>query len=223
MKFTLLVFLTLFLTVSVFSQRDSLQIGDKYWEDQLYIDVTYNLLANQPKQLGETGFSYGVALGYMKDIPFNKTGKTAFAVGLGYSHDSFSHGLRVLKGEVDSYEVASDIISNKIKLHNLEMPIQFRWRSSDANTYSFWRFYAGVKIVYNLSNNYIYQTSTDKTNFSNAAKFNTWQTGLTVSAGYGTFNFHVYYGLTPMFKGVKLNNEAINSKVVRLGLSFYLL
>ena len=100
MKFTPLVFLTLFLTVSVFSQRDSLQIGNKYWEDQLYIDVTYNLLANQPKQLGETGFSYGVALGYMKDIPFNNTGKTALAIGLGYSHDSFSHGLRVLKGNL---------------------------------------------------------------------------------------------------------------------------
>lgn len=223
MKHISLVLLVVLFSISAFSQKDSLKIGDKYWEDQLYIDITYNLLANQPKELNRTGFSYGLALGYMKDIPFNKSGKTAFAVGLGYSYDSFSHGLKVLEGNADSFEVASGFTSNKIKLHNIEMPVQFRWRSSDANTYSFWRFYAGLKVVYNLSNNYRYKTDTETVSFSNVDKYNTWQTGLTLSAGYGTFNFHVYYGLAPMFKNVKLNGNPINSKVVRLGLSFYLL
>ncbi|CAM1360157.1 Outer membrane protein beta-barrel domain-containing protein [Tenacibaculum sediminilitoris] len=215
--------LALFLVLSVFSQKDSLQLGDTYWEDQLYIDITYNLLQDQPDKVGKTGFSYGLSAGYMKDIPFNKKGRTAFALGLGYNYDSFSHGLKVVEGDVKEYEIDPDITSNKIKLHNIEMPIQFRWRSSDANTYSFWRFYAGLKITYNLSNSFRYNLPSGKVSFSNVEKYNAWQTGLTLSAGYSTFNFHVYYGLSPMFKGVEVNNKPINSKIVKLGLSFYLL
>ncbi|WP_428742608.1 porin family protein [Tenacibaculum sp.] len=215
--------LVLLLSLNAFSQKDSLQIGDKYWEDQLYIDITYNLLNDQPEGVRKTGFSYGVAAGYIKDFPLNRKGKTALGIGLGYSFDSFNHSLKVLEGDVNQYEIDSEITSNKIKLHNIEMPIQFRWRSSDVNIYSFWRFYAGIKIIYNLNNNFQYNLPTESVNISNVSKYNTWQTGLTVSAGYGTFNFHVYYGLTPMFKNVKLNGSPINSKIVRLGLSFYLL
>ncbi|MDP2542375.1 hypothetical protein CSC81_10625 [Tenacibaculum discolor] len=219
----ILSFFVFFLPLNIFSQKDSLQLGDKYWEDQLYIDITYNLLQDQPEEIGRTGFSYGLAAGYMKDIPFNSKGKTAIAFGLGYSYDSFNHGLKVLDGSVKEFETDPDITSNKIKLHNLEMPIQFRWRSSDAHTYSFWRFYAGIKISYNISNSFRYDLPTGKVSFSNAEKYNKWQTGLTLSAGYGTFNFHVYYGLSPMFKDVSLNGKPINSKIVKLGLSFYLL
>ncbi|TDQ21901.1 porin family protein [Tenacibaculum caenipelagi] len=222
MKHILTLF-ALLLSLSTFSQKDSLQIGDKYWEDQLYIDITYNLLNDQPDGVEKTGFSYGFSAGYIKDIPFNRKGKTALGVGLGYSFDSFNHNLKVLEGNVSEYEIDPEITSNKIKLHNIEMPIQFRWRSSNVNTYSFWRFYAGIKIVYNMNNNFQYNLPTESVKLSNVAKYNTWQTGLALSVGYGTFNFHVYYGLTPMFKNVKLNNNPIKSKIVRLGLSFYLL
>lgn len=200
-----------------------MQLGDKYWEDQLYIDITYNLLQDQPEGVGRTSFSYGLGAGYMKDIPFNRKGRTAIAIGLGYSYDSFSHELKVLEGDVKEYETDPAISSNKIKLHNLEVPIQFRWRSSDANTYSFWRFYAGLKVSYNLSNTFRYDSPTGQVSFSAVEKYNKWQTGVTLSAGYGTFNFHVYYGLSPMFKDVTLNGKSIDSKIVKLGLSFYLL
>ncbi|KAF9659638.1 porin family protein [Tenacibaculum sp. ZH5_bin.1] len=216
-------FFVFFLSLTTFCQKDSLQLGDKYWEDQLYIDITYNLLQDQPDGIGKTGFSYGLGVGYMKDIPFNINGRTAIAIGLGYNYDSFSHGLKVLEGNVKEYETDPDISSNKIKLHNLEMPIQFRWRSSDANTYSFWRFYAGFKVSYNISNSFRYDSPTGRVSFSNVEKYNKWQAGLTLSAGYGTFNFHVYYGLSPMFKNVTLNGKSIDSKIVKLGLSFYLL
>ncbi len=222
MKYLLFTLLVCFFSLHGFSQKDSLQVGDKYWEDQLYIDITYNLLKDQPKELGRTGFSYGLALGYMKDIPFNRKGRKAFAIGLGYSYDSFSHGLKVVE-ENNDFEDGSDLNSNKIKLHNLEIPIQFRWRSSDVNTYSFWRVYAGVKVIYNLHNKFRYTLPTEKVSLSNVENYNTWQTGLTLSAGYGTFNFHVYYGLTPMFKNATLNGSSIDSKVVKVGLSFYLL
>ena len=103
------------------------------------------------------------------------------------------------------------------------MPLQFRIRSSEVNKYSFWRVYVGVKITYNLNNKFSYVTNGSTVTFSNIDSFNKWQTGLTISAGYGTFNFCAYYGLTPIFKDTMINNIPINTKIFKLGLSFYLL
>ncbi len=219
----ILSFFILFSVFNIQAQNDSLQIGDKYWEDQLYINVSYNVLNNQPVEVSKSGFSYGFSGGYIKDIPFNKSGKVALGIGLGYGFDSFSHNLKVIKGNPNRFESGSDLKSNKLRLHNIEIPIEFRWRTSTANTYSFWRIYAGLKVSYNISNVFTYTDVNVPVNISNLNEFNKWQTGLTMSAGYGTFNFHVYYGLTSLFKNASINNNPINTKIVRLGLSFYLL
>ena len=137
--------------------------------------------------------------------------------------DSFNHNLKVVKGSPNSFEAGSGLTSNKIKLNNLEIPIQFRWRSSTVNTYSFWRFYAGVKLSYNLSNTFSYTENNTSISISNVKEYNKWQTGLIMSAGYGTFNFHVYYGLSPLFKNASINGNSIDTKILRFGLSFYLL
>ena len=44
--------------MSVYGQKDSLQLGDKYLEDQLYFGVTYNQLFSQPNTVVGSGFSY---------------------------------------------------------------------------------------------------------------------------------------------------------------------
>ena len=219
-----ITFFTLFSMLNIQAQKDSLQVGDKYWEDQLYINVTDNVLNNQPSIINRSGFSYGFSGGYIKDIPLKKNGKIAVGLGLGYSFDSFNHNLKVVEGALNSFESGSDIASNKIKLNNLEIPIQFRWRSSTVNTYSFWRFYAGVKLSYNLSNTFSYTDSNASVSIiNNITEYNKWQTGLIMSAGYGTFNFHVYYGLGPLFKNASINGNSIDTKILRFGLSFYLL
>lgn len=222
MKYVLSFFI-LFFVFNIQAQKDSLQIGDKYWEDQLYINVTYNVLNDQPKEVSKSGFSFGFSGGYIKDIPFNKSGKVAFGIGLGYGFDSFSHNLKVIKGSPNRFESGSVLKSNKLRLHNIEMPIEFRWRTSTVNTYSFWRIYAGLKVSYNISNVFTYTDVNVPVTISNINEFNKWQTGLTMSSGYGTFNFHVYYGLTSLFKNASINNNPINTKIIRLGLSFYLL
>ena len=218
-----ITFFMLFSMLNIQAQKDSLQVGDKYWEDQLYINVTYNVLNNQPSIINRSGFSYGFSGGYIKDIPLKKNGKIAVGLGLGYSFDSFNHNLKVVEGTLNSFESGSNIASNKIKLNNLEIPIQFRWRSSTVNTYSFWRFYAGVKLSYNLSNTFSYTDNNASVSINNITEYNKWQTGLIMSAGYGTFNFHVYYGLSPLFKNASINGNSIDTKMLRFGLSFYLL
>lgn len=217
-------FFILFTTFCIYSQKDSLQVGDMYWEDQFYINVSYNVLNNQPTEVAKSGFSFGFSGGYIKDMPIVKSGKMAIGIGLGYGFDSFNHGLNLSEANQNIFEVNTTITANKLKTHNIEMPIQFRWRTSTVNSYSFWRFYTGVKLSYNFNNFFTYNNASGtKVSFSNISQYNKWQAGLILSAGYGTFNFHVYYGLTPILKNAVLNGNQINTKIVKFGLSFYLL
>lgn len=216
----LAVFLLFFTSIATFAQKDSLQLGTRYWEDQLYLSVTYNVLTSQPSEVGGSTFSYGLSAGYIKDIPFNKRGNWAAGIGLGYNYDSFNHALRVLEDGNLTFETVS---SNKIRLHNIEFPIQLRWRDSDAVTYSFWRVYAGIRLSYNFNNIFKYTFNNQNYNFSNVPSYNNFQTGLELSAGYGAFNFYMYYGLSPMYKNVTVNGGNINTKIAKFGLIFYLL
>lgn len=218
-----ILLISIFISTIIYAQKDSLQLGDQYWEDQLYINVSYNTLHKQPKGISASGFSYGLSAGYIKDISIVKTGKFALGIGLGYGFDSFNHDLKVIEGNPNIFETKSNITNNRFLTHNIELPIEFRWRTSTANTYSFWRFYAGAKLSYNLKNNFNYIDAGKKISFSGLSEFNKFQTGFIASAGYGTFNFHIYYGLTSIFKNASLNGIKINTNIVRFGLSFYLL
>lgn len=205
----------------MFSQADSLKLGDKYLEDQLYLGVSYDIMLNQPKGTSSTGFSYSLSFGYIRDIPLSKRGDFAIGVGAGYGFNSFNHGIQVL--DDNTIQLAGDISSNKLVLHNLEFPIQFRWRTSDAITYSFWRIYSGIKMTYNLNNSFNYVENGNSFEFANIPIYNNFQTGLELSAGYGTFNFYMYYGLTPVYKNVVINSTSVNSNIIKFGLIFYLL
>ena len=72
MKRCLLLFVFISLSCTGFAQKDTLQIGDWYSEDQLYMLVSYNQLFDQPSQVNGSGFSYGLSSGYIKDIILNK-------------------------------------------------------------------------------------------------------------------------------------------------------
>jgi hypothetical protein len=219
-----LIVLFLFFTCTVFTQRNSLQIGECYLEDQIYFGITYNQLFDQPAQVKESGFSYGLHLGYMKDIPLVKSGTVALAIGVGYAFDTFNHGLKVsaLNNEF-VFEIDPNLTSNDLKIHALEFPLEFRWRTSTANTYKFWRIYTGLKLSYNLKNTFSYTTATETFKHSNVKRFQKVQYGITLSAGYAAFNFNVYYGLTPLLKNARIGTTEISTKVLKMGLVFYLL
>jgi len=221
MKYWFFTLFFVFSTRLLLAQKDSLKIGDKYWEDQLYLNISYNVLQNQPSGTEDSGFSYSFSGGYIKDIPLNKRGDLAVGIGLGYGFSSFNHGLQVINDT--TIELQNAITNNKITLHNLELPIQFRWRTSDAVTYAFWRVYTGIKITYNLSNTHSYTQNNQSIEFSNISFFNKFQTGLEISAGYGAFNLYGYYGFTPIYKDITIANENVNSKIIKFGLIFYLL
>jgi len=126
---------------------------------------------------------------------------------------------------VDSSDffVNNNASSNKLKLYNVEFPIQLRIRTSDAVTYSFWRLYVGARLNYTFFHKFQYSLEDEDFEFSDLDSFNKFQTGIEFSGGYGAFNFYMYYGLSPIFKDVFLNDEAISTSVAKFGLIFYLL
>jgi len=220
MKKHFILFYFFISSITLFSQNDSLKVNQSYWEDQLYINVTYNLLYNQPENVEASKVSYGVSFGYIKDIPLNKSNTFALGIGVGYNYDLYSHSLVYQEGV---FVINDETSSNRMRLHNLEFPLQIRWRTSDAVTYSFWRVYLGMKLNYNMSNKFSYQEGGVNYESKNIDIYNSFQSGLELSAGYRGFNFYIYYGLLPIYNEAILNDENINSRVLKLGLIFYLL
>ena len=207
-----------------FSQKDSLQLGSKYAEDQLYFLISYNQLFDQPSLVKGSGFSYGLSAGFMKDLILNKKGSISVALGFGYNYDLLNHGLTIAKENNEvTFQVDNYGAINTLTIHNLEFPFEFRWRDSDAQTYKFWRVYMGVKASYNVSNNFKFTDQSNSFSYKNVSRFNSWQYGLTLSVGYDVFTAHMYYGLTPMLKDTMLGTTDISSKTMRIGLIFYFL
>lgn len=222
MKRVLFLFLFSMLVVLSHAQKDSLQLGDRYSEDQVYLLISYNQFYNQPSQVGASGFSYGLSGGFIKDFTLNKRGSISLGLGVGYNFDSFNHGLKVSEANNQvTYEIDNEVTSNRLSLHNLEFPFEIRWRDSDAVTYSYWRIYTGFKVSYNLSNRFRFEDGTQTFSFKNVSSFNDWQYGLTLSVGYNALTAHIYYGLTPILKDATLGTEEISTKIIKIGLIFY--
>ena len=227
MNKSILLFLILLTSIQGFTQevKDSLFVDSNYLEDQLYFSVSYNQFVNQPNALIGSGFSYGLNTGYIKDISLVKSGKLAVGIGIGYAFDSFKHGYKITtQNNTVVVDVDPSIVNTSgLKVHSLEFPFEIRWRTSTANKYKFWRVYTGFKISYNLKNTIDYTTNNVLNTYTNIERFNKIQYGLTLAAGYSTFNFSLYYGLTPLFKSSSLGTNPINTKVLKLGLIFYIL
>ena len=221
------IFIYLFFILISFNslaQKDVLDLGDSYADDQLYLSFSYAQFFNQPSVISKSGFSYGLSAGFLKDFILNKEGSFAFAFGVGYGYDFFNHNLKVQ--EINNSTIFSDgssLEKNTFRSHNLEFPIEFRWRTSTAKKYKFWRVYTGVKFLYNLSNKYKYIENNISYSYKNINEYNKFQYGLTLSAGYNEFNFNVFYNLTPIFENAILNGEPIETSIVKFGLIYYIL
>ena len=105
----------------------------------------------------------------------------------------------------------------------VELPIEFRWRNSNAVAFKFWRIYSGVKFAYVYDTRSKFVSDTEKASFSNPDSRKL-QYGLTFNFGYNSFNAHIYYSLTNLQNdNVMLGEESIEMKPLRVGLIFYIL
>src|SRR5690606_9559354 len=68
---------------------DWVEVDTKYLEDQFYIGLGYNLLLNKPDLLSQRNLSYGLQLGFIKDLPLNPERNFGLGVGVGYAVNSY--------------------------------------------------------------------------------------------------------------------------------------
>ena len=210
--------------------QDSLFVEDhQYREDQFYIAITYNLLQNLPSGVSQNDFSTGYHLGFVRDLPVNKSRTLALGVGVGLSSNSYNQNLKISENtEGYSYLIIdqSTITStkNKFTQYLVELPIQFRWRNATPTRFKFWRIYGGFKWGYLLYSSSKFISNQGNERVSSIKDFNALQYGLTLSVGYSNWNVYAYYGLNPIFKeNAVINASPIDINTVKFGLIFYIL
>ncbi len=231
MKNYLLILLSTLCLATAFSQEEEVvtEVDSLYKEDQFYGGATYNLLLNSPKGISQSGFSSGFHIGFIKDMPINTKRDLAIGLGIGLSSNSFNQNMLIDTADDKNYSYTAldnnDISysKNKFTTYMVEAPLEFRWRTSTATEYKFWRIYTGIKLGYVFANSSKFIGESD-IKHSNIADFNKMQYGLTLSIGYNTWNIHVYYGLNPIFNSdAKLDAASIDMRAVKIGLMFYIL
>jgi hypothetical protein len=228
-QYVVLVLLSfsLFVAQSQEVQDSNVDVDRRYLEDQFYIGLGYNVLFNRPENTVQRNLSYNLQTGFIKDVPLNFRRNVGLGIGVGYAVNSYYSNIVATKtNNVVSYEVMdqADFNRSKLETHAVEFPLELRWRTSTVEEYKFWRIYAGVKLGYVFSGRSKLVMEGGSTSFSND-DIQSFQYGLMLNFGYNTWNIHTYYGLSPLLEETTQlqNGEKIDTKVLRIGLIFYIL
>ena len=233
MKQVFFIIIGLFMSLPSLAQdRDSTVtkvIDSLYREDQFYIGLTFHLLKDLPETVSQSGFSGGLHFGFIRDFPLNKRRNIGLGAGLGWSVNSFGQELfigedannntvfRNLNSEGINYD------SNRFTTQLIEVPLEFRWRTSTPDSHKFWRVYTGLRLGYVYYFQSTFKQGGNQVIQTDVPEFDRFRIGTTLSFGYNTFNFHVYYSLNPFFKDAKLGNSDIGVTTFKVGLMFYIL
>lgn len=223
--FTAFIAFFCFQTLSAQDIDNSNELDSLYREDQIYLSVTYNIINNKLQGISQNGFSSGFHFGLIRDFPINTERNIALGIGLGLSANSFNQNLKITENSgIFQYEViTSGFNKNKFSLYQLELPFEFRWRTSTTGVYNFWRIYTGFKMGYVFSSTTKFVSSSENYKLNINETINNFQYGLTFSVGYDSWNLYLYYGLNTIFKDQMLNNVSLDLSTIKAGLIFYIL
>jgi hypothetical protein len=205
-----------------FNALDSL-----YREDQFYLNLTYNILINKPSGISQNSLSSGLCFGFLRDFPINKLRTIAIAPGLGFSFSNYKENL-VVNNQTNPFtysEIPSSVSydKNKLGLYFVEVPLEFRWRTSTPESHKFWRIYGGVKMSYLLYSRSRFIADGIDYKIDSNPDLNKIQYGVYLSTGYNGGNAYVYYGLQDIFKNATFNDNPIKMRTLNIGLIVYVL
>jgi len=206
-------------------------IDSLYREDQFYIGLSFNLITNEPVQFSQNGFSGGLHLGFIRDMPINERRNVAIAVGLGLSTNTYNSNLFI--GERENEQSVFRIIdniqnnsnANRFNTNLIELPIQLRWRTSTPTTFNFWRIYSGVKLGYVFYYRSTFKDENITVRQTNIPELNKLRYNATLSIGNGSFNAFVNYSLNTLFNkdAVTVSGEQLGLQPIKFGVEFYFL
>lgn len=201
----------------------------KYREDQFYVGITYNTFLNKPSDMAQKTFSPGINLGFLRDMPINQARTFAIATGLGISYQAYSQNLLITENQGNyNYSIIESDVSytrNKFTMLNVDLPIEFRWRTSTPESHKFFRLYTGVKLSYLLYDESRFISNEGNEIVKNNPEVNAFQYGVYLATGYNTWNFYAYYGINTLFDSTVANigGNPLDVSVLHLGLQFYIL
>jgi|TARA_R100000479_G_scaffold43446_1_gene19851 hypothetical protein len=204
-------------------------IDTKYREDQFYIGLNYNIISNVPSGVNTRGLSGGIQLGYFRDMPINKRRNVAIAIGAGLAFDQFGQNLFIGEepNENTIFKVLNEDIDfdqNRFSMATIEVPIEFRWRTSTPESYKFWRIYGGFRLGYTYWYKATFKQPANKVVQTDIPEFDNLRLSANLSFGYNTFNFFASYSINPFFKdAITSDGQTFGFKTIKLGLIFYIL
>ncbi len=223
-KYWLLILLLFSFVKSQAQVNNDSIIGFKYLEDQLYLSLSYTILSNKPETISQNGFSGGLAFGFIRDIPLNEQRNVGFGIGVGYAYNVFVQNLKISRENQSTvFELAENYKTNRFGINSIELPIEFRWRTSTPIKYSFWRFYGGIKFAYLITATSKFTNSDVVLTTKNIPELNRIQYGPSLAVGYGNWNLYFYYALRPLFKDALFKDKNIDLKDINIGLKFYIM
>ncbi|HBK71813.1 MAG TPA: hypothetical protein DDZ39_09200 [Flavobacteriaceae bacterium] len=220
------IFFLFLINTTLYAQNKDTISYSKYLEDQIYIGFSYITMRNLPETVSKNGISNSFVIGFIKDLPLNKQGNFGFGIGLGYGRNTYFQDIKITRpnGKTLFETIEGSFKNNRFSTHALEIPFELRWRTSTIDKYKFYRIYAGGKVSYAFVTKSRFKTDDNTIKVKGIDEINKLQYGLTLSVGFGTWNFNVYYGLNDIFSDAKFNNlTPIEMRDFRVGLMFYIL
>jgi len=184
----------LFSTLFVSSQQvNQKEVDSLYREDQMYVTLSLNLIQNRPASFSQHSLSSGMSFGFLRDMPLNEKRTWAIAPGLGYSYNNLKNNIKVDNSTNDVlYTIDDTFDKNKLVLHQVELPIELRWRNSTFDSHKFWRIYAGFKVTYLFASKSEYKSPTESITFRNNSDLSKIKYGTYLSLGNNTGNIYAY-------------------------------
>ncbi|MAO07860.1 MAG: hypothetical protein CL596_04020 [Alteromonas sp.] len=232
LKRCFILLLLSFIGASAFGQ-DSLAVkvsDPNYREDQFYVGVTYNLITRVPSNINLKGLSGGVNFGFIRDMPLNKQRNVAIGLGLGLSFDRYGETLFIGESQNEqtlfsSLDETIEYDVNRFSTATVEIPIEFRWRTSTESEYKFWRIYTGARLGYVYWYQSFFSQPNNEVSQTDIPEFQQLQLAATLSVGYSTFNFYANYSVTPFFTNAVIGDtqEEIAFAPLKIGIIFYIL
>ncbi|MGB1448580.1 MAG: outer membrane beta-barrel protein [Flavobacteriaceae bacterium] len=217
-----LLFFTFLIPCFAIAQvKDSL----RYREDQFYIDLNLALQVNDINNFQQKGFSRSFHMGFLRDLPLTVKGDKALALGIGYGHVRLVNNINVeksLAGYSYTLPVAARALRNVFSYHQLQFPIELRWRTSNLKKYAFWRVYLGYRLSHQFGAKYkpFFGRKIDLNN-----QLNPWQHSMGIALGFNTWNLRFDYTFTPLLRQEirSISGSSFKINPLQVGLIFYLL
>ena len=228
-KIVTIIFFITGLNVLAQDSLPRVSVDSLYREDQFYFGVNYNVPLNLPDGVVSRGLTGGLQFGILRDMPINKQRNIALAAGLGLTIDQYGQNLFI--GETPNDETIFKVLDenveytrNRFNITTVEVPIEFRWRTSTPENYAFWRVYAGLRVGYAFWYKSTFKQPENNVTQSKIPEFNPLRLSATLSAGYSNFNLFASYSINPFFEDAKTTDgEAVDFRALKVGIIFFIL